>query len=74
MDLKAEIDKIVSKVTGDGALKEKFGQDPIGTVKGLVDKAVPDDAVEKIVAAVKGALAGDKLGGIADKLGDLFKK
>ena len=78
MDIKAEIEKIVAKITGDNDLKEKFSQDPTGTVKGLVSEAADNDTIAKIVEAVKAALAGGKLGAIGEKisnaLGGLFGK
>ena len=78
MDIKAEIEKIVAKITGDNDLKEKFSKDPTGTVKGLVGEAADNDTISKIVEAVKAALSSGKLGSIGEKisnaLGGLFGK
>lgn len=78
MDIKAEIEKIVAKITGDNDLKEKFSKDPTGTVKGLVGDAADNDTISKIVDAVKSALSGGKLGAIGEKIsgmiGGLFGK
>ncbi len=78
MDIKAEIEKIFAKITGDNDLKEKFSKDPTGTVKGLVGDAADNDTISKIVDAVKSALSGGKLGAIGEKIsgmiGGLFGK
>ena len=78
MDIKAEIEKIIEKIKGDGDLKEKFTNDPAGTVRGLVGDAADNDTVQKIVEAVKAALASGKLGAIGEKIsgviGGLFGK
>ena len=68
MDVKAEIEKIIAKVTKDGDLKEKFMKDPSGTVKGLVGDKVDKDTVDKIVTSVKGFVGKGNLGEIGDKI------
>lgn len=67
MDIKAEIEKIISKITKDDKLKEKFSKDPVGAVKSIVGD-IDKDSLDKIVDAVKLALGKD--GGIGDKLKD----
>lgn len=72
MDIKAEIEKLVAKVTGDEEIKAKFSQDPVGTVRGFVGDKVDSDTVQKIVEAVKAAIASGKLGSLGDKIGSLL--
>lgn len=73
MDIKAEIEKVISSITKDGDLKEKFTKDPKGTVEGLLGK-LPEGTVEGIVAGVQAKLDGAKEGSVADKLGDAMDK
>ena len=68
MDVKAEIEKIIAKVSKDGDLKEKFTKDPSGTVKSLVGDKVDKDTLEKIVASVKAMIGKGNLGEIGGKL------
>jgi len=73
MDIKQQIEKVVSSISGDASLKEKFSKDPIGTVKSIVG-LLPDEVVEKLVEGVKAKLTADKLSDAAGALGKLFKK
>lgn len=76
MDIKAQIESIITKVTGDEQVKEKFNNDPVGTVRGFVGDAADNETVKKIVEAVKAALASGKLGALGEKVADMlgFKK
>ena len=77
MDIKAVIADIAAKITGDAGLKEKFGKDPVGTVKELAG-SIPTDKIGEIVEGVTsklgGSAIGDKIGEIGDKIGGLFGK
>jgi len=77
MDIKAKIEEIVSKIKSDEGLLKKFKDDPIKTVEELIGIDLPDDQIEKIVDGIKAKISlddiGDKLGGIAGKLGGFFK-
>ena len=72
MDIKAKITELVEKLTKDAGLKEKFLSDPVGQVKSLVGKDIPDDAVNKIVEGVKAKLNLDSAKGVVDKIKNLF--
>ena len=72
MDIKATIDSIVSKVKGDPKIAEKFQKDPEKTVEEVAGVDIPDGMVGKVVDGVKAKLAGDKAGGVVDKIKDLF--
>ena len=72
MDIKAKITETVERITSDKKLQEQFKKDPIKAVESVIGVDLPDDTVNKVVDAVKLKLAGDKLGGIAGKLKDLF--
>lgn len=71
LDLKASIEKAVTKITSDKALQEQFKEDPVKAVESVLGVDLPDGAVDKIVDAVKVKLAAGKLG---DTLGGLFGK
>ena len=72
MDIKAKISEWVDKIKNDPALAEKFKNDPIGTVEGLIGVDLPNDQIQSIVDGIKAKISLDKLGGLGDKLGGLF--
>ncbi len=72
MDIKAKISELVDKIKHDPALAEKFKNDPIGTVEGLIGVDLPNDQIQGIVDGIKAKISLDKLGGLGDKLGGLF--
>ena len=78
MDIKAKIEELVEKVKSDKDFAAKFKADPIKAVEGVLGVDLPDDKINDIIDGVKAKVnlddLGDKLGGIADKLGDLFGK
>ena len=72
MDIKAKITEIVDKIKNDKGLMEKFKKDPVKTVESLIGVDLPDEAIEKVVEGVKAKISVDKLGGIADKIKNIF--
>ncbi len=68
MDIKAEIEKVVAKIAGDGDLKEKFSKDPTGTVKSIVGDKVDKETLDKIIATAKTMIGKVDLGGIGEKI------
>ncbi|MCR5148938.1 MAG: hypothetical protein K6C35_08255 [Eubacterium sp.] len=72
MDIKATIDSIVSKIKGDPKIGEKFQKDPEKTVEEVAGVDIPDGMLGKVVDGVKAKLAGDKAGGVVDKIKNLF--
>ena len=69
--IKDKIEDIVEKIKKDPKLLQKFKDEPIKTVEGLIGIDLPDDQIEKIVDAVKAKINLDKAG---DLLGGLFGK
>lgn len=69
--IKDKIEDVVEKIKKDPKLLQKFKDDPIKTVEGLIGIDLPDDQIEKIVDAVKAKINLDKVG---DLLGGLFGK
>ena len=74
MDIKQEIEKVFTSITGSDAKIAEFKKNPVAVVQKIVGSDVGKDIIDKIVAGVKAKLAGDKLSGIADSIGGLFKK
>ncbi len=78
MDIKAKIEELVEKVKSDKDFAAKFKADPIKAVEGVLGVDLPDDKIKDIIDGVKAKVnldnLGDKLGGIADKIGGLFGK
>ncbi len=78
MDIKAKIEELVDKVKNDKDFAAKFKADPIKAVEGVLGVDLPDDKIKDIIDGVKAKVSfddlGDKLGGIADKIGGLFGK
>ncbi len=72
LDIKEKVEELVEKVTKDPALKTQFQKDPVKAVEKVLGVDLPDEAVEKIVAGVKGKLTVDAVGDVADKLKKLF--
>jgi len=68
MDIKAEIEKLIAKITGNKDLSAQFKKDPEGTVKGLVGDKADSDTVKKITESIKKALGSGALGGISEKI------
>ena len=69
--IKDKIEDIVEKIKKDPKLLQKFKDDPIKTVEGLIGIDLPDAQIMKIVDAVKAKISLDKVG---DLLGGLFSK
>lgn len=69
--IKDKIEDVVEKIKKDPKLLQKFKDDPIKTVEGLIGIDLPDEQIEKIVDAVKAKISLDKVG---DLLGGLFGK
>lgn len=72
MDLKAQIEKTVSKVTSDPSLLSQFQKEPIKAVEKVLGVDLPDEIIEKVVQGVKSKLAMDKFSGAMDSLKKLF--
>jgi len=72
LDIKEKVEEIVEKLTKDSSLKSQFEKEPVKAVEKVLGVDLPDEAMEKIVAGVKGKLTADAVGDVADKLKKLF--
>ena len=71
-DVKAEITKVVEKVTKDEKLMDQFKKDPVKAVESVIGVDLPDDVINKVVDGVKAKISIDKIGGIAGSIKNLF--
>ena len=73
LDIKAEIEKTVKKITGDPKLIEEFKKNPAAAIK-KVFPSIPADMIDAVIDTVKTKLTADNIGNIAGKIGEIFKK
>ena len=71
MDIKEKIEELVEKIQNDKDILAKFRKDPVAVVEKLIGMDLPDDQIEKLVAAVKAKIGLEKL---EDKFYDLEDK
>ncbi len=71
LNIKDKVTELVDKIKNDKEIGDKFKNDPVSTVEGLIGVDIPNDKVEQIVDGIKAKLAVSSIG---DKLGGLFGK
>lgn len=71
MDIKAKIEELVEKVKNDPGFAEKFRNDPIQAVEGVLGVDLPDDQVKAVADGIKAKISVD---GVKNALGGLFGK
>ena len=71
MDIKAKIDEVVNKEKSDKNFAEKFKNDPVKAVEGVLGVDLPDDVVNNVVNGVKAKIG---IGNLKDGIGSLFGK
>ena len=74
MDIKAKIEELAKKITGDKTLLKKFQEKPVAVIEELLGVDLPDDQIEKLVDGIKAKIALDKAGDALGALGNLFGK
>ena len=72
--IKDKIEDIVEKIKKDPKLLQKFKDEPIKTVEGLIGIDLPDDQIKQVAELVKAKIDLDKVGDLLGGLGGLFKK
>lgn len=70
MDVKARIEKAVSSILNDAALREQFQKEPVKAVESVIGVDLPDDVIEQVVSAVKAKISVDR---VSDTLGAIKK-
>lgn len=72
MDIKGKIDEITSKIKNDPSLKEEFTKNPEKAIEKVIGVDIPDGVADKVIAGVKAKMTGDAVGGVVDKIKNLF--
>jgi hypothetical protein len=70
MDIKAQIEALVKKVTSDPALMQQFKTEPIKAAETVLGVDLPDDVIQQIITGVKAKIAAN---GAQELLGGLKK-
>lgn len=71
MDIKAKVEELVKKITGDKELKAQFEKNPAAVIEKLVGVDLPDEQVNQLVEGIRAKLTMENVG---DLLGGLFGK
>ena len=71
MDIKAKVEGLVKKITGDKELKAQFEKNPAAVIEKLVGVDLPDEQVNQLVEAIRAKLTMETVGNL---LGGLFGK
>ncbi len=78
MDIKEiiekKIDEIVDKIKDDDDFAEKFKEEPIKAIEGILGIDLPDDKIEAIINGVRAKLGIEKASDAIGMLKNLFKK
>ena len=69
-DVKAKVDELVKKISGEKDLAKKFLKDPVKTVESLLGVDLPDETVKKVIAGVKEKISLEKINALLDSDGD----
>ena len=72
--IKDKIEDIVEKIKKDPKLLQKFKDEPIKTVEGLIGIDLPDAEIEKLAELIKAKIDLDKADDMLKGLGGLFNK
>jgi len=72
MDIKDVIEKTVKKIQNDPKLLDNFKKSPEKTVESVAGVDIPNGMLDKVVDGVKAKIKLDNVGGIVDKIKDLF--
>lgn len=73
MDIKKQINKVLSEVSKNPDIKEQFEKEPVKVIEKLIGVDLPDDIVMKIIDGVKAKLTLDNVSKVADTLKGVFK-
>ena len=74
MDIKAKIEELTKKITGDKTLLKKFQDNPVSVVESLLGIDLPDEQIKKLVDGIKAKIKLDNVADAVGVLGNLFGK
>lgn len=72
--IKDKINDIVSKIKNDKEFSEKFKEDPVKAIEGVIDVDLPDDMINGIIDSVKAKITAENAKEAANNLKGLFEK
>ena len=70
IDVKAKVDELVKKISGDKTLAKDFIKNPVKAVEKLIGVDLPDETLKKVVDGIKAKLDPKKLAALLDSDGD----
>ena len=72
--LQEKISAVLEQLKKDPALRQDFQQEPVKTLEKVLGVDLPDEAIEKILAAVKANLSAKDVGQLFNAAHKLFSK
>jgi len=72
--IQAKISAVVEQLKNDDALRREFQQEPVKTLEKLLGVDLPDEALEKVIAAVKANLSAKDMGQLFSAAHKFFSK
>lgn len=72
-EIKKKVEEIVDKVKNDGDFANKFKENPVQAVEGVVGMDLPDDQINNVVNMVKAKINLDN-NNVVGKITGLFNK
>lgn len=74
MDIKKQVEELVTKVSKDQNLVKKFQKDPKKTVQSLINVDLPTEQLSNVIDGVKAKIKVDQAGDMLDKAKGFFDK
>ncbi len=75
MDIKEKVGELVTKISADHSLLEKFKSNPLETIKGMLGGIdLSHEDLSELVKGVAGKLEGGKFAGVLDGIKHLLHK
>ena len=71
-DLKKQISEIMNKVQNDPSFMQKFQENPVQAVEGILGVDLPDDQINSVIDSVKAKLTLDNGADLLGKISKLF--
>lgn len=72
MDIKAQVQNAVKKITEDPKQLANFKNDPVKTVEGILGVDLPDDVCNQVITAVKAKIGASKASNAIENITKLF--
>ena len=69
-----KVNQVVDQLKSDDKLREQFKKEPIPVLEQILGVDLPDEAIEKVAAAVKANLSAEDVGSLLSAAKKLFSK